>query len=142
MVANQKVTGTASSIPGGLTAGAGISLLTTIAGSWMFAYLISTEKLPQSGIGYCAMAIILLSSLLGASVSAHRIKRRLLYVCILSGLIYYMILLSMTALFFGGQYQAMGVTALLVTGGVGTAALLCLRGGGGPHRRKRRKKLC
>ena len=142
MVTNQKVTGTASSMPGGLAVGAGISLLITFVGSWLSAYLISTEKLPQSAIGYCAMGILLLSALLGALVAVHRIKRRRLYACILSGLIYYIILLSMTALFFGGQYQGMGVTALLVVGGTGTAALLSTKGEGSYRHRKKRKFPC
>ena len=142
MVANQKVTGTASSMPGGLASGAAVSLLATVAGCWFFAYLISIEKLVQSAIGYCAMVIILLSALLGAAVAVRRIKRRRLYVCGLSGLIYYLCLLSMTALFFGGQYQGVGVTALLVLGGAGTAAMLSLKGEGSPRRRKRKRLPC
>lgn len=139
MVANRKVTGTASSIPAGLALGAAVSLAITLAGAWIFAYLIAGEILKESSIGYCAMAIILLASVVSAAVAVGRIKRRRVYICGLSGLIYFGILLSVTALFFGGQYQAVGITALLILAGSGAVALLGLRGEGtASHRKKKR----
>lgn len=128
MVANRKVTGTAKSMPGGLALGWAISFGFTILGAMVFASLISKELLREDMIGYCAMVILLVASMLGAAVSVGAIKRRRAYVCGLSGMIYYATLLSMTALFFGGQYQGMGVTALLVLAGVGMVLLLGLRG--------------
>lgn len=136
MVANRKVTGNASSMPVGLALGAAVSLLMTLAGAWFFAYLISREILEEVSIGYCAMFIILLSSITGTSAAMGKIKRRRGHVCGLSGLIYFMMLLSMTALFFGGQYHGVGVTALLIMAGSGTVALLGLRGERRGHRRK------
>ena len=120
----------------GLAIGSGTSLLITLVGSWFFAYLISKEILEEITIGYCAMFIILLASLTGTAAAVGKIKRRRLCVCGLSGLIYFGILLSMTALFFGGQYQGVGVTALLIMAGSCTVALLGLRG----ERRVRRRK--
>lgn len=139
MVANRKVTGTASSMPAGLALGGCISLAVTLAGAAVFAALISRETLQMGSIGYCSIAVILLSSLLGAAVAAARIKRRRVYVCALSGVIYYAVLLAMTALFFGGQYQGMGVTALLVLAGCGAAALLGLRREKTTYARRRKK---
>ena len=139
MVANHKVTGTASSMPAGLAAGWLVNLLLTIIGAGLSGLLISREILPESSIGYCIMLIILASSALGATTSIHRIKRRRAYVSLLSGLIYYGTLLSMTALFFGGQYQGMGVTALLVIAGCGMVLLLGLKGEKGPNRKKYRR---
>lgn len=138
MVANRKVTGTASSMPMGLALAAFISLAVTLAGAAVFASLISKEVLGEESIGYCAMVLILAASLLGAAAAVGKIKRRRVYVCLLSGGIYYGILLAMTALFFGGQYQGMGVTAPLVLAGSGLVALLGLRGekGAKPRRRK------
>lgn len=127
MVANRKVTGTAVSMPAGLAMGSGVSLLVTLGGAAIFANLISREVLKETSIGYCAIVLILLSSLLGAAVAVTRIKRRRVYVCALTGVIYYGVLLAATAMFFGGQYTGMGVTALLVLAGCGTVALLGLR---------------
>lgn len=136
MVANRKVTGTATSMPTGFAAGTLVSLLVTFVGAILCGYLINREVLPESGIGYSAMALILLSAVLGTSVAVSKIKRRRVYVCAISGLIYFGILLSMTALFFGGQYQGIGVTLLLVIGGSTLVALLGLRGEKAPKYHK------
>lgn len=127
MVVNRKVTGTAASMPGGLLWGAAGSMALTVAGAALLSYLILNESIGENSIGYASMFVILASAVLGALVSVSKIKRRRLLVCALSGLIYFGILLSMTALLFGGQYQGIGVTALLVLGGSGTAALLGMR---------------
>lgn len=128
MVANRKVTGTAMSMPGGLALGGCISVAVTLLGSLLAANLISREVIPQSSIGYCSMVILLLSSLLGTAVAVRRIKHRRLFVCAVSCAIYYGLLLASTAMFFGGMYQGMGVTALVVLAGSGIVALLGLKG--------------
>lgn len=128
MVVDRKVTGTAASMPAGLALGLCASLAVTIVGSILAANLVLKEMLPENGIGYCSMVILLVSSVLGAVVSVNRIKHRRLYVCTLSGAVYYASLLAVTALFFGGQYQGMGVTALMVLAGCGVVALVGVKG--------------
>lgn len=135
MVTNRKVTGTASSVPAGLALGALVSLTVTVVGSVLTANLVLKELIAESNIGYCSMIILLVSSFLSAWTAAARIKHRRLYVSILAGVVYYGILLGITALFFGGQYQGMGVTALVVIAGCGAAALM-----GGNRERKREKQ--
>ena len=127
MVVNKKVTGTASSMGGGLALGGVISLVITILGALLCAGLISGEKIAESSIGYCSMVIILLSSIFGSLVAVMKIKHRRVYVCVLSGVIYFGSLLAATALFFGGQYQGMGVTGLLIAGGCMVTVLLGLK---------------
>ena len=127
MTVNQKVTGKAVSIPAGIAIGCAASLLITVLGSVLVAKLISYEVLLDTAIGYGAMMIVLLASALGAAVSAAKTKRLRLQVCLMSGAAYYGMLLAITALFFGGQYQGMGVTALLVVGGTGMVILLGVR---------------
>ena len=124
MTVNQKVTGTAVSMPAGIAIGCAVSLLITITGSALVAKLISDEVVNDTAIGYGAMMILLLASALGASISAAKVKRLRLQVCMLSGAAYYAALLGITALFFGGQYQGMGVTALVVLAGTGAAVLV------------------
>ena len=128
MTANQKITGRASSIPGGLALGGLISMIITVAGAMVSAWLIGNEKIREEQIGYCSMFILLASSFFGAWAASEKIKHRRLYVCILSGIIYYGLLLSITALFFGGQYQAMGVTAIVIFGSSMCAALVRPKG--------------
>jgi len=131
MVRTKINTGKAASIPGGLALGAGVSVAVTLVLSAIIAKLVQTEALQQDQIGYAVMILLITASCLGAAVAQGRVKHQRVLVCMLSGLIYYVILICITALFFGGQYTGFGVTGLLISGGAGTTALLC-------GRRKRR----
>ncbi|MDD5864063.1 MAG: TIGR04086 family membrane protein [Firmicutes bacterium] len=136
MVVNRKPTGKAMSIPGGLAVGALFSIGATLLLTAVLAKLVEGETVQQENIGYGVMVILTVSAFTGALVSFGRIKRQRLLVCGLSGLLYFVILMSMTALFFGGQYSSVGVTALLILLGSAVAALLGLKQGGGGRRKK------
>jgi putative membrane protein (TIGR04086 family) len=138
MVVNKKVTGKAVSVPMGLLIGQAIALIVSVLGSIIAANMILTETLEASAIGYCAIVILMLASALCALISAWMIKRRWMIVCLGAGGIYYLLLLATTAMFFGAQYQGMGVTALVVLGGSGAVGLLGLQVGNG-KRSKRAK---
>ena len=127
MTLNRKVTGTAVTMPMGIGIGCGISMILTILGAGLVAKLISAEMLQETAIGYGAMMIILAASVTGSAVAVKKVKKRMLQVSLLVGAGYYALLLGMTALFFGGQYQGMGVTALLVLAGCGVVVLLAGR---------------
>ena len=127
MTVNRKVTGTAVSMPMGIGIGCGISMILTILGAGLAAKLISAEVLRENAIGYGAMMIILISSIAGAGIAVNKVKKRMLQVSVLVGMFYYALLLAMTALFFGGKYQGMGVTALLVMAGCGVVVLMAGR---------------
>lgn len=131
--------GKAKTMPAGLALGALAGLLITLVLAVAAAKLVDIGTAKEEAIGYFAMGILLLSSFTGAMISVSSIKRQKLLVCGLSALIYYGILLSMTALFFGGQYQGMGVTALLVLCGGAVAALTVMRQGRGTGIKKRRR---
>ena len=139
MVTSKKVTGTAWSMPAGLAWGAGISSIITLGGALLAAYLISNGTIGQNYIGYCSMVILLLASFLGARGAAKRIKHRTLFVSAISAIIYYGLLLSCTAMLFGGSYQGMGATGLMVLCGMGLAILREVKGEG--RRRKKKNKI-
>lgn len=121
---SKKHTGRASSMPNGLLTGVAVSLGAIFVGAAVTAKLMDMEKLDESAVGYAVMAILLLASFLGSYVSGKRIKRQYLLVSGLSGAICIAVLLSITALFFGGQYEAVGVTVLLVLCGSMLAMLM------------------
>ena len=129
MTLNQKVSGTASSLPVGIVLGVLTALLITLTGSTVTAWLILGEKIGESSIGYCSALITLLSSAAGAEISWLRTKRLRLQVCLITGAIFYLLLLSVTAVFFGGIYLGMGMTAISVLCGSGAVALLGTRRG-------------
>ena len=127
MTINQKVTGTAVTMPVGICIGCVVSTALTILGAGLVAKLIDMEVLRENAIGYGAMMIILLASISGAGIAVTKIKKRMLQVSAMVGLLYYAMLLAMTALFFGGQYQGMGVTALMILAGCGVVVLIAGR---------------
>lgn len=137
MVVNRKVTGKASSMPAGLAVGGSVSLGLTVLLAAVIAKLVDSGKLAEESIGYGVMGLLLCASMAGALAAHGRIKRQRLLVAALSGLVYMATLLAITALFFGGQYEAVGVTALLVFGGSMVTALL----GTGPKRGGKRRKI-
>lgn len=114
MYAKKKVTGAAMGIPAGLGLGILISLVITLAGAAVTAWLMTTEAMGEESTGYAAMIILALASGAGALSAVHLIKRLRLQMCLLSGACYYLTLLAMTALLFGGQYQGMGVSAIVI----------------------------
>lgn len=138
MVVNRKVTGTASSMPTGLAIGGCASLGITLTLAAILAKMVDKEIVAQENIGYGVMILLMLAASAGAWTAARKIKRQRLMVCALSGAIYMGILFSITALFFGGQYEAVGVTTLLVMGGSITAATV---GTGEKRGVKGRKKI-
>ena len=138
MVVNKKVTGTASSIPAGVAIGCTISVLIAVVAAGAFAKLIDAGVMGETTIGYCAMVILLISSFAGAWTAAAKIKHRKALCCLTCGAVYYGILLGMTALIFGGQYQGMGVTALLIGAGSVCAMMLEFPKGKGRTGRKRK----
>lgn len=137
----RKLTGRATSIPQGLALGALISIAITILVTAMGAHMIASEIMPQEQIGYCSIAAILLSTVSGGMIATGRIKRRRLMVCMLSGLCYFCILLSMTALFFGGQYDGIGVTLLIIILGSLVSALITNRQRRNSNHRQRKKTI-
>ena len=106
--------GRASSIPAGLMWGVGISLLMTLVSAVIIATLVNKEILAWQNIGYGIMIMMLCSSFLGARVSVGKIKRQQFAVSAMFAVAYIGVLLAMTALLFGGQYEGVGVTTLLV----------------------------
>jgi hypothetical protein len=124
---NQKVTGRAMSMPAGIALGIVISLTVTLIGAFLLGWLIDNQTLEVNSIGYGSMVILLSASALGSLAAKSLIKHRLLVVCLISGTGYYLSLLAITALFFGGRYQGMGVTLVMVLAGAGTAGLLSMK---------------
>ena len=125
MVLNQKPSGRASSMVGGLSAGLIGSATITAALAALSAKMVDLQWIGVKDIGYCAMVILIVAPFTGTCIAQNRIKRQRLVVSVISGSLYFLMLMGMTALFFGGQYEAVGVTLLLVF--CGTALTLLAR---------------
>ena len=136
MIINRKATGRASSMPIGVLAGGACAFAGTMLTSAVLAKLVDMEIIPQDKIGYGIMVLLLLCAFLGANEACRRVKRQYLIVSAISAGFYYSMLLSVTALFFGGQYSGMGVTAVLVL--CGSLLTVFLRSGNREGRKRRK----
>ena len=123
MKQNGKYSGRAASLPGALGIGVSASVIITALSAVIMAHMLEREQITWETAGYGIAAMLIVSSYIGALVSWMRTKRQRFAVCILSGTLYYSILLSITALFFGGQYEGAGVTLALVAAGCGSVGL-------------------
>ena len=136
MIINRKATGRASSMPIGVLAGGACAFAGTMLTSAVLAKLVDMEIIPQDKIGYGIMVLLLLCAFLGANEACRRVKRQYLIVSAISAGFYYSMLFSVTALFFGGQYSGMGVTAVLVL--CGSLLAVFLRSGNREGRKRRK----
>lgn len=139
MVTNQKPSGRASSMPTGLLTGLLVSLGITLLLAAVSAKLVDKRWIEEKDIGYCAMVILMAAPFIGNRVAQNRIKRQRLLVCAMSGGLYFLSLMGITALFFGGQYEAVGVTLLLIAGGSALTMLVGNRKKGGRNRKNKKR---
>lgn len=139
MVAQHRATGRAASIPSGLAVGAAVSVIVTLIICSLGAWLITSEIMPQERIGYCSIAALLLSAILGGMTAMNRVKRKRLAVSLMNGGIYYALLIAVTILFFDGSFQGMGVTLAVILLGSVIAVLTAKRGHNLNSGQKRRK---
>lgn len=137
MVVKKKSGRRQASLPIGIAFGAGTSLLLALLGAALLAWLMNQERLPEENVGIAAAIVLLAASLLGSWLATGKTKEKRLIVCMSSGLLFFLLLLSCTALFFGGQYQGLVRNALAILLGCGIPALLGLKGEG---RKKSRLK--
>ena len=102
-----------NSMPKGIIAGVIGSVLVTFASVTIFSGMILREIISEESKGYCAVAILLASVTTGSSIAISKSSNRVrtsLYI----GIIYSTILLTVTAILFGAQYQGVGVTIFVV----------------------------
>ena len=111
----------------GALIGAGGSMLITIVLSAIFAALAERETIGEDMLSGVSALVLILSSLAGSLLGVLVTGHHRLVVCLCTGVVYYAALLACAALVFEGAYHNMGVTALIVLGGSGAAALLGLK---------------
>lgn len=123
---NQTVryTGKTRSIPAGLAISAGVSMGITLILSAGIAYGLNAERMTWEQAGYWIMGMLFAASFLGGKSIYAAVRRQRLAVSILSGVLYWGLLLFLAALFFGGEFQAVGVTAGIIFAGSMVSALI------------------
>lgn len=123
MKISEKASGKALSIPMGVMWGTTAATVVTLIGAGLISKLIDKEWMIWEHMGYAVMILLLAASWIGSNISHRKTKRRRVFVCVITGLVYLIVLMAVTALFFGGQYSGVGETVLLVLCGCMLAAL-------------------
>ena len=118
---HQKVTGRSSSLGSGIAAGVAVALALTLLLGALLAFFISREVVQQENLGYGVMVILFLAAALGCRLAYRKIKHRRLLVFFLTALGYLVSLTAITALFFGGRFEGIFPTAMLIIGSSGMA---------------------
>ena len=134
--------GKAWSLAGGIGVGICTATLWTLVAAVITGKLLDLEILSRSYVGYASLAILISSAWLGSMVSLGKTRRKKLMACIATGVGYLFVLLGTTAMFFGGRYEAVAVTALVIAGGSALALLsgkYAQKGSGRKNRRKVKK---
>lgn len=115
---------------------AGISLAITALMGMLTALLIQNEKIPEETMGYAVMVMLLLSSYIGSLIACKKQESKNLSTSVITGGVYWALLLIIGVLCFDGTLQAVGETILLILCGSILAAMWTSRG----NRKKKFRK--
>lgn len=98
-----------------------LSLLTTLIGAALCAVAVLREMVAEDKLSYCAWMVMLVAAGVGTVTGK---KENRLKTSLIIGAIYTVVLLAFTALLFGGQYEGVGVSLLIVLSGCVAAVML------------------
>ncbi len=127
-------------IPMSIGVGVMISMAGMLAGALALAAVIHKGKMSPDAMGYGVLAVLMISSVFGSLIACTRVSGKRLIVGAVTSAVYLLVLLCMTALFFGGRYQGVAVTALVVLGGGIISALLTTRHGKGTGKKHKKHR--
>lgn len=111
----------------GILVGVVVCVLITLFGSGTLAWLLAGEHIQEGALRYGTVVTLLISVVAGSLAAVRITEEKRLLVSILVGAGYLLALLGCTALLFGGQYQGVTVTALVILAGCLSVALLGLK---------------
>lgn len=127
MVGKRKMSGQGVSIPVGIAVGVIVSVAVMLLGALGIGFLVINETVPIDGIGFGAMFVLALAAAAGAGVATLLTRQKKLLVIGLTALAFYLVLLSITAVFFDGMFAGVGIIALMILLGAGATVLFGLR---------------
>jgi len=126
-----------NAIPGVVALGLGVSMLITLLGTAILAYLISSEKIGEGSLNPGSMVVLFLGTAAGSWLVMAQVKEKKWIALSAYALSYFLILLSMTALFFGGEYIGIGKSVIVILTGCASSFLpgiIGKRKGSGRHK--------
>ena len=134
----KKISGRAPSLGKSVAAGVLLGTAWTLLCAVVLAKLIDSGVMPMEKVGYGSMAAVLSAVFAGASLAGRKAGHMVIQAAAISGAAYFLCLLLVNALFFGGSYSGMAVTFVLIALAT-LLAILAAGKGSGRHGRKRYK---
>ena len=135
----KKQTGRSPSVVNSVLKGTGMAVGWTVLCAMVIAKLIEGEMMPMESVGYGSMAAHLSAVYLGAMAAYKGAGHMGDAAAGITGGGYYLILLFINALFFGGQFTGLGITLALVV--LASGAVILTAGKGRSRQRRRRYKI-
>lgn len=129
-----------ASLPGRVAIGTAASIMTSLVIAVVLAMLIGHGKMSPEMMNYGVMILLMLSSVVGAMIARIHCSSRIMIVCIVTALCYWISLLSITALLFEGMYSGVSATALVIIAGGIIAGCLPTWQGKSTKKRIRKKR--
>ena len=121
-----------------LALGATMSMVVTLIFAAVFAAMISAGVIGENMTGYISNGILLLAAVIGSLTGVGKLQEKKLYWSLGIAVIYFLLLLAMTALFFDGRYDRITVTSFVLFLGAIGGAILGKGKGSGSNLRKRK----
>ena len=132
--------GNVSNMAAGIGIGVGVGMILTLIGAVLLAFALAGETLSVETMGYGIMVVLFIAAFLASMVAMWYIKNRKMQVSLITAGTYLLTLLATNALFFGGEYEGVGATVLVVAL-AGTVAAFIGSGGGKSSKRRHKIKL-
>ena len=131
-----KRNGRSMSMPAGIVTGIVVSLIFTVIGAAILAWLVTGEKVSENAIGYGIMGILAASAWVGCLVAWKQIQHQRLVVVGICAVGYFAMLLTL-GLLFGGVRQGIGATvaAIGLGGAISVIPAFLKNGSGGKKHR-------
>ena len=124
-------------LAGGLT-----TMTVSLISISIFAILISSEWIREDSTGFCALAVLLLSSISGAAAIRIRKMEIQPQINLIVGAIYLIVLFVITIIFFEQEFQGIIVTSIVVFSGCLLPAMLSKRKKNRRKRIREKKRRC
>lgn len=126
--------GRVMSMPAGILTGVGIGLALSVGLAMILAWLIITGRVWENGIGYGAMVLVSVGTMISAIVSWRCVRHNRLKVTLLAAGGYYLAMLCI-GLLFGSGFDGMGVVGAMVIAGGAISLIPALFGSSSGVRR-------
>lgn len=132
----KKQVGRSPSVAKAALTGTGVAIALALLCAAVVAKLLDSEVLRMESVGYASMIAHICSVFIGARTAMSRVGNMGQTVAMITGAAYYVCLLLVNALFFGGSFTGLGTTLILV---VLSAAASILTAGKGRMRSGRKR---